>query len=426
MTALRRSPPGALLALLLILLAAPGTVLLAQEVRVAAVVNGQAITTADVENRARLVLGSFGQPPTPDALARIRPQVLRGLIDERLRLQEVQRRRILVSDRDVAEQVGRIEQRLGMPQGGLARQMQGAGIDPRTLYDQLRAQIGWFRLIRDQLGTQAQIQPAEIEEQLRALEAATGTPEYLISEVLLPIDDPAQEAEVNRTAQQIIDRLRAGAPIAPIAVQFSAGASAQEGGDLGWVRAEQLDSEVAAVVAQMPTGAITSPIRTVGGIAIIQKRGQREIGRDPATLLDIRQAFIPFEGQVDPQNLTPQQRQALETANRIAGSVRSCPAMEEAARSLRSPRPADPGEIRLETLPPQLRARLAAMGVNQTTVLGASDGIAVVIVCGRRTDNLGAPSREAIAAGLLRDRQDLVSRQVLRDLRRRAQIDVRS
>lgn len=420
MTALRRSLPGALLALLLSLCAAH-----AQEVRVAAVVNGQAITTADVENRSRLVLGSFGQPPTPDALARIRPQVLRGLVDERLRLQEVQRRRILVSDRDVADQVGRIEQRLGMPQGGLARQMQGAGIDPRTLYDQLRAQIGWFRLIRDQLGTQAQIQPAEIEEQLRALEAATGTPEYLISEVLLPIDDPAQEAEVNRTAQQIIDRLRAGAPIAPIAVQFSAGASAQEGGDLGWVRAEQLDSEVAAVVAQMPAGAITSPIRTIGGVAIIQKRGQREIGRDPATLLDVRQAFIPFEGQVDPQNLTAQQRQALETANRIAGSVRSCPAMEEAARTLRSARPADPGEIRLETLPPQLRARLGAMAVNQTTVLGASDGVAVVILCGRRTDNLGAPSREAIAAGLLRDRQDLLSRQVLRDLRRRAQIDIR-
>jgi len=398
----------------------------AQDVRVAAVVNGQAITTADVENRARLVLGSFGQPPTPDAIQRLRPQVLRSLIDERLRFQEVQRRRILVADREVADQIGRIEQRLGTPPGGLARQMQSAGIDPRTLYDQLRAQIGWFRLIRQQLGTQGEISQAEIDEQMRAQEAAAGTPEFQLAEVLLPIDDPSQEAEVNRTAQQIIDRLRAGAPIAPIAVQFSAGVSAQEGGDLGWVRAEQLDQEVANVVTQMPVGAITNPIRTVGGIAIIQKRGQREIGRDPATLLDVRQTFFPFDSPVDPQNLTPPQRQAIEQANRIAASVRSCQAMEEASRSARSPRPADPGPIRLEGLPPQLRARLAGLREGQPTVLGATDGVAVLIICSRRSENLGAPSREAVAASLLRDRQDLLARQVLRDLRRRAQIEIRS
>jgi peptidyl-prolyl cis-trans isomerase SurA len=419
--ALMRRITAVLLGLLLAL--APA---LAQDVRVAAVVNGQAITTADVENRARLVLGSFGQPATPDAVARLKPQVLRNLIDERLRLQEVQRRRILVSDREVADQIGRIEQRLGAPPGGLARQMQNSGIDPRTLYDQLRAQIGWFKLIRQQLGTQGEISPAEIDEQIRSQEASAGTPEFLIAEILLPIDDPAQEAEVSRTAQQIIDRLRAGAPIAPIAVQFSAGASAQEGGDLGWVRAEQLDQEVAAVVAQMPNGAITNPIRTVGGIAIIQKRGQREIGRDPATMLEVRQAFLPFDGPVDPANLTPSQRAVIEQANRLAATIRSCPAMEEAARTIRSPRPASPGDIRLEALPPQLRARLAALPLNQPTVIGATDGVAVLIICAKRNENLGAPSREAVAAALLRDRSDLLSRQVLRDLRRRAQIEIRS
>lgn len=416
-----------LFALLLALApAAPVHQAAAQDVRVAAVVNGQAITTADIAARSRLLLSSFGQQPTPEALTRLRPQVLRNLIDERLRLQEVQRRRILVSDREVADQVGRIEQRLGMPPGGLARQMAGAGIDPRTLYDQLRSQIGWFRLIRQQLGTQAEVAPAEIEEQLRVLEAAVGTPEYLISEVLLPIDDPSQEAEVNRTAQQIIDRLRAGSPIAPIAVQFSTGASAQEGGDLGWVRAEQLEPEVAAIIGQMPTGAITNPIRTIGGVTIIQKRGQREIGRDPATMMEIRQAFIPFEGNVDPNNLTAQQRGAVEQANRIAATARSCAAIEDAARTIRSPRPSNPGDIRMETLPPQLRQRLNALGLNQPTVIGATDGVAVLIVCAKRTENLGAPSREAIANTILRDRSDLLSRQVLRDLRRKAQIEVRS
>jgi peptidyl-prolyl cis-trans isomerase SurA len=398
----------------------------AQEVRVAAVVNGQAITSADVDSRTRLVLSSIGIPPTPDAMARMRSQVVRALIDERLRLQEVQRRRILVTDREVADQVGRIEQRQGAPPGGLARQMAAAGIDPRTLYDQLRSQIGWFRVVRQQLGTQAEIQPGEIDEQIRALQAATGQPEFLLSEILLPIDDPAQEAEVNRTAEQIISRLRGGAPFPPIAVQFSQGVSAQEGGDLGWVRAEQLDAEIAQVAAVMPVGAVTNPLRTVGGLAIILKRGQREVGRENATILEVRQAFLPFDSPPDPQNLNAQQRQALETANRLAATTRSCAAMEEAARSVRSPRPANPGEIRLEGLPPALRARVGNLQANQTTVIGAMDGVAALIVCARRTENLGVPAREQVAQTMLRERADLLSRQILRDLRRRAAIDVRS
>lgn len=410
----------------LVLVLVTATAAPAQEVRVAAVVNGQAITSADVDSRSRLVLSSIGQPPTPDAMARIRSQVVRALVDERLRLQEVQRRRILVTDREVADQVGRIEQRQGAPPGGLARQMAASGIDPRTLYDQLRSQIGWFRVVRQQLGTQAEIQPAEIDEQIKALQAATGQPEFLLSEILLPIDDPAQEAEVNRTAEQIIGRLRGGAPFPPIAVQFSQGVSAQEGGDLGWVRAEQLDAEIAQVAAAMPLGAVTNPLRTIGGLAIILKRGQREVGRENATILEVRQAFLAFDSPPDPQNLNAQQRQALETANRIAATTRSCAAMEEAARSVRSSRPANPGDIRLEALPPALRARVANLQPNQTTVIGAMDGVAALIVCARRTENLGVPAREQVAQTMLRERADLLSRQILRDLRRRAAIDVRS
>ena len=64
-----------LFALLLALApAAPVHQAAAQDVRVAAVVNGQAITTADIAARSRLLLSSFGQQPTPEALTRLRPE----------------------------------------------------------------------------------------------------------------------------------------------------------------------------------------------------------------------------------------------------------------------------------------------------------------------------------------------------------------
>ena len=55
----------------------------------------------------------------PEALDRLAPQVTRLLIDERLRLQEVQRRRLPVTDADVADAVGELEKRNNLPAGAL-------------------------------------------------------------------------------------------------------------------------------------------------------------------------------------------------------------------------------------------------------------------------------------------------------------------
>ncbi|MFQ3623575.1 MAG: rotamase, partial [Acetobacteraceae bacterium] len=83
-----------------VLLAAPAAMpdrAKAQTAGIVAVVNGDVITSFDVESRRRLFAATAGLPLTPEILGRITPQVRRLLIDERLRLQEAQRRRILVT-----------------------------------------------------------------------------------------------------------------------------------------------------------------------------------------------------------------------------------------------------------------------------------------------------------------------------------------
>ena len=85
--------------------------------RIVATVNGEAISSGDVENRARLFVLSTGMRLAPDIVDRLRPQILRQLVDERLRMQEAQRRKVFVPDAAVAQAIRDIEQRNGMPQG---------------------------------------------------------------------------------------------------------------------------------------------------------------------------------------------------------------------------------------------------------------------------------------------------------------------
>jgi peptidyl-prolyl cis-trans isomerase SurA len=138
-----------------------------QSTRIVAVVNGEVISNIDVDNRARLFALSTGMPLTPDVLDRLKQQILRQLIDERLRMQEVQRRKVVIPDKAIAAAIHDIESRNGLPNGGLRQKLAADGVSQRTLIDQIRTQLGWGQVLREQLGQQINISDAEIADRQR-------------------------------------------------------------------------------------------------------------------------------------------------------------------------------------------------------------------------------------------------------------------
>ena len=399
-----------------------------QSTRIVAVVNGEVISNIDVDNRARLFALSTGLPLTPDVIDRLKQQILRQLIDERLRMQEVQRRKIVVADKAIAAAIHDIEGRNGLPAGGLQQKLMADGVSQRTLIDQIRTQLGWGQVLREQLGRQVNISDAEIAERQRILAQQVGKPEYRVGEIFVPVEDPAATADAERFAETVIGELRKGAAFPVVAAQFSQNQTALQGGELGWVQANQLDPEVARLVAEMPVGAISNPVKVPGGFSIVTLQGKRDIGREMGTALSVRQVFLPFVGALNPQAPTEQQKQTLEKAKSISASVHSCEQMEQANKANNSPRPADPGEVRLESInPATLRQVLATLPPDRATQpLVTNDGIAVLIVCSREQKNLAQETNDQVRSQLLGDRVELTSRQLIADLRRRGRIDIRS
>jgi peptidyl-prolyl cis-trans isomerase SurA len=396
--------------------------------RIVAVVNGDVISNADVDNRARLFALSTGLPITPDVLDRLRPQITRQLVDERLRMQEVLRRKIVVPDKDIATAIHDIEQRNGMQPGALRQKLAADGVSQLTLIDQIRTQIGWSLVLRQQLGEQAQVTDAQVAEQQKLEQQLVGKPEFRVGEIFIPVEDPANRADAERFAETVISELRKGAAFPVVAAQFSQTQTALQGGELGWVQPNELDPQVAQLVQQMPVGAISNPVPVPGGFSIVTLQGKREVGRDVGTVLTMRQTFLPFSTPLNPQAPTDQQRQTLEKARSISASVHSCDQMEQVAKANNSPRPADPGEVRLEDVnPPQFRQLLGSLPFDHASQpLVAADGIAIVVVCSREQKNLAAVSPQELRQRILSERVELASRQLQRDLRRQATVEIRS
>jgi peptidyl-prolyl cis-trans isomerase SurA len=409
--------------------AAPQVQPLANASSIAAVVNGDVISDSDIANRARLFAISTGLPLSPDVIDRLKPQILRQLIDERLRVQEAQRRKIVIQDAQIAAAIKEIESRNNMQPGALRAKLASDGVSSHTLIDQIRAQLAWSQMLRQVVSERINISDADVAEQQKLAAQQVGQTEYHVGEIFIPVDDPANSADAQRFAETVISELHAGAAFALVAAQFSQTQTALEGGEVGWVQANQLDPAVARIVTQMPVGAVSNAVRVPGGFSIVALQAKREIGNELATVVTLRQAFMAFSTPLaDPQNPTEQQRQALNKAKSIQATVNGCDQMETVAKANNGAnRPVDPGEVRVEGVnPPAFRQLLATIAIGKPTEpLISRDGIAVIAVCTREQKNLGEITAKDVQNRLVGERVEMLSRQTMRDLHRKASIDLR-
>ena len=404
--------------------APPGVVAATQ---IVAVVNGDVITNTDVENRARLFAMSTGLTLTQDVVQRLQRQIIQQLINERLRMQAIEKEKIVVPDAEIAAAIKEIEARNNLPPGALSQKLTAAGVSPLTLIDQIRTQIGWTQLLRKALGGDVNVTPAEIAERQRLEAAQTGAPEYRIGEIFIAVDDPAARADAVRFAEAVIHDLRSGASFGLVAAQFSQEETALSGGERGWVQPNQLDPTVASLIQQMPVGAVSNPVAVPGGYEIVTLQDKRQIGNQVATVLTMRVAFVPFTTPLNPQAPTAQQREALIKAHGISTSVHSCEQMEQVAKANPSSHPVNPGDVALNAVnPPVFRQLLATQPLNRPTQpLVGNDGISIVIVCSRDQKNLAATTPDEVKTQLVNQRVELMSEQLMHVLRRKATIELR-
>ena len=275
-------------------------------------------------------------------------------------MQEIQQRHINVPPEQIAKSIGGIESRNGMAKNALRDRLAKDQVSLTTLIDQIRVQLAWSSVLREQLGDRARISAADIRQRQDSLKRTSGEPEYDISEIFVPVDDPKNAGDALKFASTIIQQLHDGAPFAIVAAQFSQSQTALDGGTVGWVRADTLDPQVVSIVNQMPIGAISDPIRVAGGYEIVTLAGRRQVGRQMTTVLDLRQAFIGFDQPLNPQAPTPQQQAALAKAVALAKSAHDCDQIAAANKSFGEHRPSDPGRRAARPAEPADGARAGA------------------------------------------------------------------
>ena len=391
---------------------------------IAAIVNDSVISSYDLEQRVELVIASAGVPRTPENLERVRQQVLRSLIDERLQLQESERLEIEVTQAEVDEALQRIAERSNQTPETIRQYLRSNNIDMGTLTDQIVSEIAWNKVVSQRFAPLVNVSDEEVNEVLTRLEADADQERYLISEIYLGFDDPTQEREIANGAQKLVEQLRGGAPFPAVATQFSQSPSAASGGDIGWVQAAQLPEEIAGVLPQLQIGQVSDPIRTISGYYIVQVRNRRSgTGPDPLqTQLQLLQVLLPLAANAPPPAV---QARAQET-QRFVQSFKTCAGVPDQVNRIQGAKVAPMVTVTAGQLSDALRAEVLKREAGEMVPpVRTPRGIEIFIICDRKDDLGEKPTRDAIEDNLFSQQLAMVARRHLRDLRRDAVIEVR-
>lgn len=393
------------------------------QLRIIAVVNDEIVTLRDLTERSKVVFATTGIPDTPETRRAVRDQSLRAIIDERLFLQEAKKRNYTVPQEDIDRTVSGLERQMNIPAGRFEEFMQRANLDPETILVQIRADISRNRLVRARFAGQTQIQDAEIDAAVARLQAQAGMLEDLLAEIIVPVDSPDQEEAARATADRLVKQMREGANFPALARQFSRGATAANGGDMGWVTRGALPDEQDAVIARLEKGDISAPVRSVGGYYIFLLRDRRKIAQiGPEDVkLTMKQVVLPI-----PQNSSAGDVQnLLGLANNTRDVIQSCDDVDALAAELKAPGSGSLGTVRLADLPENFRVAVSDLKANESSQpVVTSRAIHVFNVCAREEPKSGV-DRNAVRQSLFSQRLQLLAQRYLQDLRRDATIEFR-
>jgi peptidyl-prolyl cis-trans isomerase SurA len=390
-------------------------------VKASAIVNGEVITQTDIEHRLALLAIANNQPIPADELERLRVQVLRNLIDETLQIQAAKSAEITVSQADIDRTLARVAEGVKQTPAQLADYLRANGSSVRSIRRQIEGEIAWSRLQRQKI--EVSVGEDEVKAVIDRLNAAKGQEEYRVGEIFLAAS-PANQAEVAANAQRIVAALRQGASFAGYARQFSEASTAAVGGDLGWVRPEQLPDQLSVTLRRMGPGQLSEPIALPGGFSILAVQDTRKVlTADPRNaVLSLKQVSITFPKGTTAASAEP----TLQRFASATESVGGCGGADKVAADFKGD-VVQSDQVKLRDLPPALQQMMLPMQVGQATRPFGSieEGVRVLVICGRDEEQAGAANPDAIFAQLQEERVNMRSRRFLRDLRRDAVIDFR-
>ena len=238
---------------------------------VAVFVNGEAVTTYDVEQRLRMAQRLDRKPMTP-------AQALEESINDRLKIQEARRIGYRISDDDVNNQFAKYAQNVRQTVKAFEENLKRSGIDPTALKTRTRADISWGTIVQQKLRLGSTITNSEVDKAAEEVSQKSGAKvtEYQMQQVVFVVPAGAGAGVVQRRQKEAAAAkglfkgcdsggLQGFRSLSDVAIKDPINRSS-----------DALSEGANAMLSKTPVGGVAGPLTTEQGVELIAVCGKTE------------------------------------------------------------------------------------------------------------------------------------------------------
>ncbi|MBC3617689.1 peptidylprolyl isomerase SurA [Vibrio metschnikovii] len=240
--------------------------------RVAVIVNSGVILQSDIDSALLTVRANAKtnqQTLPPENI--LREQIIEKLIVDTLQQQEADRIGVRIDDNTLNDAITEIAHNNQQTPEQLRLSIAEQGLTYPEFREQIRKEIAASEARNALVRRRINIIPAEVDTLAELLAQETSaTVQYKISHIQLRFNDGQDKSEVEAQANKLVAELNQGADFSTMAITYSKGPRALQGGDWGWMRKEEMPTIFADQIKMQNKGSIIGPFRSGVGFHILK------------------------------------------------------------------------------------------------------------------------------------------------------------
>jgi peptidyl-prolyl cis-trans isomerase SurA len=247
--------------------------------RIVAVVNEEAITKRELDERAELALKQLSQQGTaapPKTV--IERQLLDRMIGDRVQLQFAKESGVRVDDGDLERAISRIAEQNKLSLQALRETLERDGVPYSKFREDIRSEIVMARLREREVDNKIVITESEVDSFLAGEKQDGSTDEVNLSHILVVVPENARPEQVQARrarAEVALEQLRKGADFKQVAASFSEAPDALQGGAMGWRPGDRLPTIFFDAIKTMKPGDLSDVLRSANGFHIVRLNERR-------------------------------------------------------------------------------------------------------------------------------------------------------
>lgn len=254
--------------------------------KIEAVVNQEVILSSDLSNMKRDLVKRYKEngQTLPDK-ENIDKQILDKLISDKLQLQIAERIGMRISDVQLNQTIEQIAKKQNKSLLEMRAELENEGVNYNAFVDSIRDELTINEVRQVQVRRRMKISDQEVEQMVKRInEQGQQTTEFHFAHIMLKVPSNASEERIlaiDKEAQDLTQQIKDGADIKQLALTYSDGPKALEGGDWGWRKMDEIPSLlVNSFKGVNNKGDIIGPFHSKSAVHIIQildKKGSESV-----------------------------------------------------------------------------------------------------------------------------------------------------